>query len=144
MPRVVGEPASPQDLGAFCRSAITNQNAAAANAIIGGVILPDTARLRERLAENIIPIDGQSAKVEALLQLRARRLAEMQRRLTQKIIHALEEQLTKRAKILRPHKKKGRAGWRSEFIREMHATRAGPVLNNMAIQFLLGKAPLRS
>ena len=143
VPRVLGEPASPQDADAFCRNAITNQSGAAAHAIIGGVILPDTARLRERLAKKIIPIDGQSAKVEALLELRARRLAEMQARVTPEMIHALEEQLTKRANTLRPHKKKGRTGWRNEFIREMHATRAGPALNRMAVHFLLGKAPLR-
>ena len=57
VPRVLGEPASPQDADAFCRNAITNQSAAAAHAIIGGVILLETARLRERIAEKIIPID---------------------------------------------------------------------------------------
>ena len=63
--------------------------------------MPGTARLRERLAEQIIPIDGQSAKVEALLEIRARRLAEMQPRVTPEIIHVLEEQLTKRVNTLK-------------------------------------------
>ena len=143
VPRVLGEPASPQDADAFCRNAITNQSGAAAHAIIGGVILPDSVRLREKLAEKIIPIDGQSAKVDALLQLRSRRLREMESRVTPEMIHALEEQLTKRATNIKPYKKQGRTGWRGEFIRELHATRAGPALNRMAIYFILGKAPLR-
>ena len=111
--------------------------------IVGGVVLPDTARLREKLAENIIPIDGQSAKIDALLQFRADRLPEMERRVTLEIIHALEEQLTKRATNIKPYKKQGRTGWRGEFIREFRATRAGPALNRMAIHFILGQAPLR-
>ena len=105
--------------------------------------MPDTARLREKLAEKIIPIDGQSAKTAALLQLRADRLREMESRVTPEMIHALEEQLTKRAANIKPYKKQGRTGWRGEFIRELHATRAGPALNRMAVHFILGKAPLR-
>ena len=45
--RVLGQPASPQDADAFCRNALTMQSGAAAHSLIGGVILPDTARLRE-------------------------------------------------------------------------------------------------
>ena len=67
VPRVFWEPASPQDADAFCRNAITNQSGATAHALIGGVILPDSVRLREKLAEKIEPIEGQEAKVEALL-----------------------------------------------------------------------------
>ena len=59
VPRVLGEPTSPQETGAFCRNAITSQSGAAAHAIFGGVILPDLVRLREKLAEKIISIDGQ-------------------------------------------------------------------------------------
>ena len=142
VPRVLGEPASPQDADAFCRNAITNQPGAAAHALIGGVILPDSVRLREKLAEKIKPIEGQEAKVEALLELRASCLREMASRVTPEMIHALDEQLTKRAATLKPYKKKGRTGLRNEFIRDLHATRAGPALNRMAIQFLLGMAPL--
>ena len=141
--RVLGQPASPQDADAFCRNALTMQSGAAAHSLIGGVILPDTARLREKLAEKILPIDGQSAKVDALLQLRAERLADMQSRVTPDMIHELDEMLTKRARQLKPFKKKGRTGWRNKFLRDLHATRAGPSLNRMAIHFLLGKAPIR-
>ena len=81
--------------------------------------------------------------MDALLQLRAERLADMQSRVTPDMIHELDEMLTKRARQLKPFKKKGRTGWRNEFLRDLHATRAGPSLNRMAIHFLLGKAPIR-
>ena len=86
---------------------------------------PGADEFDEKLAEKIIPIDGQSAKTAALLQLRADRLREMESRVTPEMIHALEEQLTKRAANIKPYKKQGRTGWRGEFIRELHATRAG-------------------
>ena len=116
------------------------QSGAAAHCIIGGVILPDSARLREKLQEKIKP--ARREKADALLQLRASRLAEMRDRITPDMLHALDEALAKRANTLKPFKKKGRTGWRNEFIRALHATRAGPALRRMAVHFLLGRAPL--
>ena len=61
------------------------QSGAAAHCIIGGVILPDSARLREKLQENIKPASQE--KADALLQLRASRLAEMRDRITSDMLH---------------------------------------------------------
>ena len=109
------------------------QSGAAAHCIIGGVILPDSARLREKLQEKIKPACRE--KADALLQLRASRLAEMRDRITPDMLHALDEALAKRANTLKPFKKKGRTGWRNEFIRAVHASRAGPALRRMAVYF---------
>ena len=116
------------------------QSGAAAYCITGGAILPDSKRLRETLREKIKPENAETTR--ELLQLRADRLSEMRDRVTPEMIHELDEALAKRASTLKPFKKKGRTGWRNEFIRALHATRAGPSLRRMAIHFLLGKAPL--
>jgi len=142
-PRVLGEPPSPQDADAFCRNARTMQSGAAASAITGAVLLPDTPRLRETLRTNIRPADDHPEIEAELLQLRLSRLREMQDRLTPDIINALDNSLAKQAAQLKPHKKSGRTGWRNEFIRAMHETRAGPSLRRMAIHFVTGRAPLR-
>ena len=65
------------------------QSRAAARAITGASLLPDAPLLREKLKERIRPIDEHSEEEIALLQLRHRRLQEMQARLTPDIIHAL-------------------------------------------------------
>ena len=66
--------------------------------------------LHEKLKEKIRPIDEDPEEENELLQLRHRRLQEMQALLTPDIIHALDEQLEKQARRLKPHKKKGRTG----------------------------------
>ena len=124
--RTLGEPASAQDADAFCRNAKTMQCGAAAYCITGGVVLPDSARLREKLREKIKPEVPE--KTSALLEMRASRLAEMRDRVTAEMIHELDESLAKQAAVLKPFKKKGRTGWRNEFIRALHGTRAGPSL----------------
>ena len=48
-PRVLGEPATPQDADAFCRNTITMQSGAPARAITGAALLPDTPLLPEKL-----------------------------------------------------------------------------------------------
>ena len=113
------------------------QSGAAARAITGAALLPDTPLLREKLKEKIRPIDDPEEENE-LLQLRHRRLQEMQALLTPDIIKALDEQLEKEARRLKPHKKKGRTGWRNEYIRTMHESRAGPSLRRLAIFFVTG------
>ena len=65
----------------------------------------------------------------------------MQKQVTPEMIQALDQALAQRASKLKPFKKKGRTGWRNEFIEQLHATRAGPALRRLAIHFLLGKAP---
>ena len=55
--RKLGEPASPQDADAFCRNAASGQLGKAAQSIIGGVVLPDSQQLREKLREKIPPMD---------------------------------------------------------------------------------------
>ena len=117
------------------------QCGAAAYCITGGVILPHSERLREKLREKIKPEVPETTT--ALLELRASRFSEMCDRVTPEMINEFDEALAKRATILKPFKKKGRTGWRNEFIRALHATRAGPSLRRMAMHFLLGKAPLR-
>ena len=64
-------------------------------------------------------------------------LEEMQARVTPDIIHALDEHLEKEARRLKTHKK-GRTGWRNEYIRTMNDTRAGPPLRRLAIFFVTG------
>ena len=75
------------------------------------------------------------------MRLRHRRIQEMQKQATPEMIQALDQALAHRASKLKPFKKKGRTGWRNEFIKQLHATRAGPALRRLAIHFLLGKAP---
>ena len=76
------------------------------------------------------------------MKLRLERLHQMQSLVTPEMMRELDELLAKRATALKPHKKKGRTGWRFEYIRQFHATRAGPILRPMAIHFILGFAPL--
>ena len=54
-------------------------------------VLPDSARLREKLREKIRPIEVE--KAEALTRLRHRRLEEMQKQVTPEMIHELDEAL---------------------------------------------------
>ena len=75
------------------------------------------------------------------MRLRHRRIQEMQKQATPEMIQALDQALAHRASKLKPFKKKGRTGWRNEFIEQLHATRAGPALRCLAIHFPLGKAP---
>ena len=140
--RTVGEPASQRDADAFCRNAKTMQLSSAASCLTAPAILPDSDRLRQKLKETIRPIDAEAEKAEALMRLRHRRLKEMQDQITPEMIHALDQALAQRASKLKPFKKKGRTGWRNEFIKQLHETRAGPALRRLAIQFLIGKAPL--
>ena len=86
------------------------QSGAAARAITGAALLPDTPLLREKLKEKIRPIDEHPEEKIELLQLRHRRLQEMQARVTPNIIHALDQELEKQARRLKPDKKKGRTG----------------------------------
>ena len=58
------------------------------------------------------------------------------------MIHELDEALAKRAAKFKQFKKKGRTGWRNEFVRQLHETRAEPALGRLEMQFLTGKAPL--
>ena len=138
--RILGEPASQQDADAFCRNAKSMQLTTAAACLTAPPVLPDSARLREKLREKIRPIEVE--KAEALTRLRHRRLEEMQKKITPKMIQDLDEALAKRASKLKPFKKKGRTGWRNEYIKQLHETPAGPALRRLAIQFLIGKAPL--
>ena len=105
-------------------------------------VLPDSARLREKLKEKIRPMDAEVEKAEALTRLRHRRLEEMQKQITPEMIYELDEALAKRASKFKPFKKKGRTGWRNEYIKQLHETRAGPALRRLAIEFLIGKTPI--
>ena len=69
------------------------QSGAAASAITGAVLLPDTPRLRETLRTKIRPAEDHPEMEAELLQLRLSRLREMQDRLTPDIIHALDNSL---------------------------------------------------
>ena len=140
-PRILGQPVCQQDADAFCRNAKSLQSSSAASSITAAHVLPDSERLQETLREKISPVDQD--KAAALMKLRKRRLGEMQSQITPGMIHALDEALAIRAERLRPFKKAGRTGWRNEFIRQLHATRAGPALRRLAIHFLLGRAPLQ-
>ena len=95
-------------------------------------VLPDSARLREKLKEKIQPMDAEVEKAEALTRLRHRRLEEIQKQITPEMIHELDEALAKRASKLKPSKKKGRTGWRNEYIKQLHETPAGPALRRLA------------
>ena len=142
VPRTLGEPVSPQEADAFCRLAATMQCGAAAARITAAPVLPDSERLRQRLREKLHPVEDMPEKAERLMKLRLERLHQMQSLVTPQMLHELDELLAKRATTLKPHKKKGRTGWRFEYIRQFHATRAGPILRRMAIHFILGFAPL--
>ena len=108
---------SPQDADAFCRLASTMQSGAAAASITAAPLLPDTERLRQRLKEKILPIERKLGKAEKLMKLRLERLKEMQSKITLEVIHELDEMLAKRAATLKLHEKKGRIGWRFDYIR---------------------------
>ena len=95
--RLLGDPPSSRDADAFCRNTITMQSGAPARAITGAALLLETPLLREKLKEKIKPIDEEPEKENALLQLRHRRLHEMQARVTPDMVHALDEQLEKHA-----------------------------------------------
>ena len=110
------------------------QLTSAASCLTAPAILPDSARLRETLKGKIRLIEAEAEKAEALMRLRHRRLQEMQKQVTPEMIQALDQALAQRASKLKPFKKKGRTGWRNEFIKQLHATRAGPALRRLAIQ----------
>ena len=142
MKRTVGEPPSQRDADAFCRNAKTKQLTSAASCLTAPAILPDSERLRQKLKEKIRPIDAEAEKAEALMQLRHQRLQELQEQITPEMMHALDQALARRASKLKPFKKTGRKGGRNEFIKQLHETRPGPTPRRLAIQFLIGKAPL--
>ena len=126
--RILGESASQQDADAFCRNAKSMQLTTAAACLTAAPVLPNSARLCENLKEKIRPMDAEVEKAEALTRLRHRRLEEIQKQITPEMIHELDEALAKRASKLKPSKKKGRTGWRNEYIKQLHETRAGPAL----------------
>ena len=93
--------------------------------------------LRESLPKKI-----PAAEVEELRQLKILRDKILSEDVDTTGVEEFKNYFRKRASHLKQHGQAGNTGWRNEHFKALAATEAASVLEELAVQFLTGKAPL--
>ena len=132
-----GDPVSAAAADGFCRLASTGQHGKAARNVVQAPVIQPCEQLKESLPKKIYP--AEETELSNLQLLRARVLQEQA---PVEDVEKFKEFFRKRAGHLKQHGQAGNTGWRNEHFKALAATEAAPVLEELAVQFLTGKAPL--
>ena len=116
---------------------MTGQNGKAARHVIQAPVIPQCPELRESLPTKIYA--AESHEMSHLSELRDNILATPP---PAEQVEEFKKHFRGRAQHLKQHGQAGNTGWRNEHFKALAATQAAPVLEELAVAFITGAAPL--